>query len=310
MTSLPPRPFGTWGAVTASAQPASSDLLRRHLNPALRAGRGDGRATCRTSRATARTGLSAATCARRRSGQLQQHIDCGPPAGRAARAPVSRARRGRRRSHRLRDRCRWAKTRRSTLRSATPGETPATAVRRSQRRPGTQGGVGGGARAARWGCRTPHSRKRRSAARTELSVGRLDQMGSAASGRSGCRSEAAHRLHRLRDEARLRHPRCERPQRWHDAVVDVTHTPGQPVNEAWLAAAIAAAVSEGPAHVGEAVERMDALLGAWAVGFRSRRRMCCRRRCATDGEVCMLMSAARFCERSTLVISTWTPRGT
>ncbi len=53
--------------------------------------------------------------------------------------------------------------------------------------------------------------------------------------------------------------------------MDEAHTHGQAVDEAWLAAATAEAVSEGPLDVRDAVERMDALLRAWAVGFRSRR---------------------------------------
>lgn len=43
------------------------------------------------------------------------------------------------------------------------------------------------------------------------------------------------------------------------------------MDEAWLAAAVAEALSPGSIAVPDAVERMDALLGAWAVGFRSRR---------------------------------------
>jgi hypothetical protein len=66
-------------------------------------------------------------------------------------------------------------------------------------------------------------------------------------------------------ETTHRHRRCE------DAAVDVTHRYGQAVDEAWLAAATAEAVSEGSVEVRDAVERMDALLRAWAVGFRARR---------------------------------------
>ncbi len=53
--------------------------------------------------------------------------------------------------------------------------------------------------------------------------------------------------------------------------VDVTNRPGQAVDEAWLLAAPAEVGSEGPVEVPDAVERMDAVLRAWAVGFRSRR---------------------------------------
>lgn len=49
--------------------------------------------------------------------------------------------------------------------------------------------------------------------------------------------------------------------RGHDQVVD----------EAWLAVATAEAASDEPVEVPDAVERTDALLRAWAVGFRSRR---------------------------------------
>ncbi len=52
--------------------------------------------------------------------------------------------------------------------------------------------------------------------------------------------------------------------------MDVTHRYGQAVDEAWLAAATAEAASEGSVEVRDAVERIDALLRAWAVGFRAR----------------------------------------
>lgn len=56
-----------------------------------------------------------------------------------------------------------------------------------------------------------------------------------------------------------------------DASVNVTDGQGQAVNAAWLSVAIAEALSPASIGVPDAVERMDALLGAWAVGFRSRR---------------------------------------
>lgn len=61
------------------------------------------------------------------------------------------------------------------------------------------------------------------------------------------------------------------PRRCEDGPVDVAHEPGLTVDEAWLLTATAEAGSEGPVEMPDAVERMDALLHAWAVGFRSRR---------------------------------------
>lgn len=51
----------------------------------------------------------------------------------------------------------------------------------------------------------------------------------------------------------------------------MTHKYGQAVDEAWLEAATAEAIPDGSVEVPDAVDRMDALLRAWAVGFRARR---------------------------------------
>lgn len=53
--------------------------------------------------------------------------------------------------------------------------------------------------------------------------------------------------------------------------MDVTHGHGQAVDDAWLEAATDRALSESAHDVRDCVERMDALLRAWAIGFRSRR---------------------------------------
>lgn len=81
-----------------------------------------------------------------------------------------------------------------------------------------------------------------------------------------------------------------------DAAVDVTHAHGQAVDEAWVVAATAEVVSEGPFDVRDAVERMDAFCARGPSDSAPAEQMSRRRRFATDGEVYTPMSPARSCE--------------